>query len=104
MEFMKTIFIQDNELEYLPESICTLKLLESLSLINNNLKSLPENIGNLKSLINLALIGNPFLKSLPLSITQLDNLSNLALDDRTLSNFPKDFEILRKIGFLNTKI
>ncbi len=52
------LYLRDNQLTTLPESIGNLTLLTELDLDNNQLTSLPESIGNLTQLTGLALHDN----------------------------------------------
>ncbi|MFX1398268.1 MAG: leucine-rich repeat domain-containing protein, partial [Promethearchaeota archaeon] len=61
---LKDLYLHDNKLKKLPESIRNLKSLRKLNLSNNRLKSLPEAIGHLVTLHRLYLDVNQ-LESLP---------------------------------------
>jgi len=76
---LKTLYLSDNQLTELPDSIGNLTKLERLSLVMNQLTELPEWIGNLTNLIKLELNINQ-LTELPDSIGNLTNLERLYLD------------------------
>ncbi|MFW9823886.1 MAG: leucine-rich repeat domain-containing protein [Candidatus Thorarchaeota archaeon] len=93
-------------LNYLPESISQLKLLQTLDLRNNNLTELPESIGKLNFLEELILHDNA-LKSIPESIGNLKNLGILHLDNNELKSLPDTICNLKTwapIGLTNNKI
>ncbi|MHA2007379.1 MAG: leucine-rich repeat domain-containing protein [Promethearchaeota archaeon] len=93
-------------LNYLPESISQLKLLQTLDLRNNNLTKLPESIGILEFLEELILHDNA-LKSIPESIGNLKNLGILHLDNNELTTLPDTICNLKTrspIGLTNNKI
>ncbi|CAI5997538.1 unnamed protein product [Closterium sp. NIES-64] len=67
-------------LEELPEGACSLKHLETLSLIKcDKFRCLPENVGRLSALSTLVLDLLPLLASLPASICQLSSLETFFL-------------------------
>ena len=76
---VRELYLYNNHLTYLPESIGNLTSLVYLYLENNQLTSLPESIGNLTSLVYLNLENNQ-LTSLPESIGNLTSLIELHLD------------------------
>ena len=93
-------------LNYLPESIGQLKLLQTLDLRNNNLTELPESIGKLEFLEELILHDNS-LRSVPESIGNLKNLGLLHLDNNDLTTLPETICNLKTwapIGLTNNKI
>jgi len=93
-------------LNYLPESIGQLKLLQTLDLRNNNLTELPESIGKLEFLEELILHDNA-LRSVPESIGNLKNLGILHLDNNDLTTLPDTICNLKTwspIGLTNNKI
>ena len=85
---MKKLYLEDNELETLPEFIGNLSNLTHLYLIRNELKTLPESIGNLSNLTHLYLQENE-LETLPESIGNLSNLKELHLYDNKLTHTEK---------------
>ncbi|KKL20502.1 hypothetical protein LCGC14_2454840, partial [marine sediment metagenome] len=72
------LYLNDNQLTQLPESIGSLENLKELYLHDNQLTKLPESIGNLISLRVLSLWDNQ-LTQLPESIGNLKNLKYLKL-------------------------
>ena len=109
---LKKLFLQNNKLKSIPETLGGLKRLESLylfknlltelpslicNLVNlkvidlgfNNIKTLPKQIGNLKSLEVLMLTNNK-IHELPIGIDRLQSLKILALGSNHIHNIPKD--------------
>ena len=83
-----SLYLPDNQLTSIPESIGNLSSLEKLSLYSNQLTTLPESIGNLSSLIWLGFFDNQ-LTTLPESIGNLSSLENLYLDSNQLTTLPE---------------
>ena len=76
---LKWLWLEDNQLTELPNSIGNLTNLEKLWLVNNQLTELPQSIGNLTNLKKLNLRGNR-LTELPQSIGNFTNLESIWLD------------------------
>jgi leucine-rich repeat protein SHOC2 len=79
--------LPQNRLTTLPESIGNLDNLHRLYLCRNKLTTLPESIGNLRRLTMLRLYGNQ-LHCLPQSIGNLIDLYELMLDYNQLNSLP----------------
>jgi hypothetical protein len=77
---LQELYLNDNQLKKLPETICNLSSLVVLNVANNSLKALPQNLGHLKKLKLLSLNANKHLKHLPKSICQAQRLTTLELD------------------------
>ncbi|MEI8301230.1 MAG: leucine-rich repeat domain-containing protein, partial [Chlamydiota bacterium] len=82
------LFLYDNQLTALPDSISQLTALRVLTLKNNQLTTLPESIGQLTALQILGLEGNQ-LTTLPESIGQLTALRILSLEGNQLTTLPE---------------
>lgn len=93
---------KEKGLDYLdlPESVCSLKNLEILSLTGQKIQHLPKDIGNLKELIKLELPINQ-LTSLPKSIGQLRKLKILSTAANPLKVFSKELLLLTNLVELN---
>lgn len=117
------------DITFIPDEICSLIKLKSLSLQGINIQSLPEDIGDLSLLEDLYLMYTPItelpdsfsnlsslqfltlsytkLKELPDSICQLTSLKELYLDNTEISKLPDNIGNLVNLETLdisNTKI
>lgn len=72
--------VSNNQLQELPDTICSLQNLSHLNVSNNRLKKLPKNIGHCINLQILNLKGNDSLKELPTSLAGARFLSQLLID------------------------
>jgi Leucine-rich repeat (LRR) protein len=59
---LKYLYLHDNELSRLPDTIAQFSDLEELLVADNQLTSLPESFAKLKKLRSLELYGNKFSK------------------------------------------
>ena len=80
---IKTLSLSNNKLYTLPEDICLIKGLKSLSLHGNRLRELHSSIGQLVHLEKLDLRSNQ-LTYLPTAISQLRNLKHLDASENLL--------------------
>jgi tetratricopeptide (TPR) repeat protein len=90
----------------LPECIGNLTKLEGLYLDSNKLESLPTSIENLVNLYEIYIRSNN-LKSLPQEIGNLEHLGRLMLNDNPLASLPKSMSRLTNLVDLyiqNTKL
>jgi Leucine-rich repeat (LRR) protein len=90
------IFLMNNQLSELPDSILKLKSLEYLNGCYNKLTHLPKTFGGLKNLKELILNDNQ-LTSLPDSFGNLENLEILNLDHNMIREIPESFGNLRNL-------
>ena len=79
-------------MKQLPNSIGSLKNLQTLNISGNSLKEIPLSISGLVSLKTLDLRNNPKLKRIPKDVAQLRGLDTLLLDEKHI-NYP-DQEIV----------
>ncbi|XP_038971025.1 putative disease resistance RPP13-like protein 1 isoform X1 [Phoenix dactylifera] len=101
LQFLRTITINDTEIERLPDSIGDLLHLRYLDLDRTNIRYLPESIGCLINLQILMLSGCRFLHTLPKAITKLCNLRCLRVGRETrLSHVPKGISKLKDLNHL----
>lgn len=102
---LKTLMLDDwHELEELPEVICRLHWLSTLSLVKCSLKHLPQSFGELTSLTHLSLEACDRLEELPSSLEKLKALRFLNLKRCTsLKKLPSSFGELRALQGLNMK-
>ncbi len=89
-----------NDIKSLPKGINTLRKLKTLSLENCQLNELPTEIGKLKKMEVLNLKSNS-LSSIPSEIKQLKQLKNLNLALNSLSIIPTELQQLKKLEHLN---
>ena len=84
-------------------TISALKNLEKLYLDNNNLTTIPDSIGNLKNLKGLYLHNNN-LTTIPDSIGNLKNLEVLDLDNNGVIMCNADLQHIKNLYVANTTI
>jgi leucine-rich repeat protein SHOC2 len=96
---MYLLDIQGNMLTTLPENIGNLSKLNYLNLCENNLTDLPDNFGNLSNLTELRLSSNQ-LCHLPKNFGNLINLEKLVLCDNQLSALPENIGNFTKLTAL----
>ncbi|XP_056135379.1 leucine-rich repeat serine/threonine-protein kinase 1 [Lampris incognitus] len=85
-----------------PDPVCPIEFpimlrdsLEVLFLNNNQLESVPQSVCGLHSLTELYLCTNPGIRKLPVELGQLSNLWQLDVEDLNISNVPQE---VRKEG------
>ncbi len=94
------MYLSDNQLKNLPETIGNLTNLTHLYLSDNQLKNLPEIIGNLTNLIVLDLKNNQ-LTNLPKQIKVIENIRELDLRENKLINLAESIGFLQSLTQLN---
>jgi Leucine-rich repeat (LRR) protein len=87
---LKTLHLDYNKIENIPQEIGNLTNLEVLYISYNNLKSISESIGMLTKLSWFS-IDNNNLKSIPESISLLTNLCEFYIDPSQKELVPKSF-------------
>ncbi len=90
----------DKKIKALPEEICRLKNLQTLTLKDNIIEQLPDCFGSLSKLQKLDLRDN-LLDTFPASFTQLKNLKWLDLKANDFSELPTDFQKLTALKEVN---
>lgn len=83
--FLKSLFLNDNNLQRLPSDISELKHLVHLDLSGNKLRSLPVELGDMISLREL-LLNNNILRILPCELGRLFLLQSLGVSGNPLSH------------------
>lgn len=83
--FLKSLFLNDNNLQRLPPDIAELKHLIHLDLSGNKLRSLPVELGDMISLREL-LLNNNVLRILPCELGRLFLLQSLGVSGNPLSH------------------
>ncbi|MBM3207947.1 MAG: hypothetical protein FJZ57_05005 [Chlamydiae bacterium] len=97
---LRDFIVSQNNLVYLPESICNMEGLMVLYLSGNKLQAIPARIGNIRNLTNLSLEKNQ-LQDLPYSIAGLSKLTNLDLSYNRFSFVPEPILYLSSLKRLH---
>ena len=97
---LKEIYLNENRLVKLSDTICCLKCLEKLQLTGNQLEYLPEKFGEIQSLTSFTADEN-ILQKLPKTFGLLENLEELELSCNCLSVIMDGFGMLRSLKVLN---
>jgi internalin A len=97
---LRELFLDQNSLTSLPDSIGQLKSIEWLTITDNQLTSLPEAIGQMTRLTNLFVSGNQ-LTSLPESLSQLKRLRRLDVSNNQLAALPPWLRALKSLRELH---
>lgn len=98
---LQKLTIEKYDRPALPESICALKNLKSLSIVNSNIEQLPSLIGELNNLIVMDLTDCHKLFELPATFSQLIHLERLSLAGTLLSELPECITKLTDLHELN---
>eukprot|EP01119_Soliformovum_irregulare_P002759 TRINITY_DN13017_c0_g1_i1.p1 TRINITY_DN13017_c0_g1~~TRINITY_DN13017_c0_g1_i1.p1 ORF type:complete len:244 (-),score=19.83 TRINITY_DN13017_c0_g1_i1:7-738(-) len=98
-EMLTYLELSRNDMEIVPDKICTLINLRTLYLDRNRILRLPENIGNLPYLIRLDLHDNQ-LTQLPLSMTEMWSLRRLSLYGNNITWVHPEFSQLTELSVL----
>jgi Leucine-rich repeat (LRR) protein len=96
------LFIDDDRLTVLPNSIGALTQLQCLGLSCNSLTHVPETIIGLEQLIELT-VWSESLTVLPDSISKLKRLKELQLDCKHLTHLPNSLECLKNLHRLTIR-
>jgi len=91
--FLKHLNLNNNKLQFIPDEIGSLDLLEVLKLDDNQLQFVPATIGLLNNLKLLSLSNNQ-LQSLPDTLGSFGNLKYLYLNNNRLQSLPDSFSSL----------
>lgn len=84
---LKSLSLNNNKLTVLPDELCSLKKLDTLSLNNNHLRELPSTFGQLSALKTLSLSGNQ-LQALPPQLCNLRHLDVVDLSKNQIRSIP----------------
>jgi Leucine-rich repeat (LRR) protein len=80
MESLGFLYLLNNNLNEIPQSIGSLKNLVQLHIGKNDLTTLPHTLGELESLSELNLIGSGPMLAIPSDICNLHSLEYLSVD------------------------
>lgn len=80
---LKKLWLEDNDFEHFPISLCSCTSLISIRMSGNKLKSLPHNIADLANLEDIALDNNEF-EEFPRGLLNLINLKHMWLRQNKL--------------------
>lgn len=83
LHFLKELYLQKNELSFLPKEIAELQNLEVLDVSNNRLASIPPEMGKMINLKVLKLNDN-FLSFIPMELGTLYQLETLLIENNPL--------------------
>ena len=93
-EFLHKLYLNHNNLDYLPTSIGRLKSLVELDVSGNQLRELPVEIGMLTNLERLMLVDN-HLRTLPFELGHLYKLTALGVEGNPLNEDDMKIRIMR---------
>ncbi len=97
---IRRLYINQNKLTEIPESIGNLRMLVSIDLSANYLLKIPESIGNLRQLIRLFLEDNK-ISALPGNLAHLAALTDLFLDRNRFTMIPAVIQYLHALRDFN---
>jgi Leucine-rich repeat (LRR) protein len=103
---LKFLKLDENNIDILPDSVCSLPLLEELSLGNNPMHSFCEDLPSLQNLRSLNLLGVK-LRQIPLGIEDLNSLEFLSFGNKELESAPMHLgklKNLKQIRFLHNDL
>lgn len=92
INYPQELYVQENNIQKLPDEIVNLKQLSILNVSKNKLKCLPEAMGELKNLNILDLSHNKALKKLPKSLGQAQQITQIQLEGLKLSYPSEDIQ------------
>ncbi|CAF2404439.1 unnamed protein product [Rotaria sp. Silwood2] len=97
---LRTLSVNDNELQTIPMEISLMVNLKNLSLRNNQIVQLPDCFGQLKKLENIQL-GQNQLRSLPSSFANLSSLRQLIISNNRFTTIPESILKLTNLQLLD---
>jgi len=97
---IKTLWLDDNQLDTFPICLCSIPGLEVLRLTGNNITSIPQSVAVLINLVTLALDNNN-ITEFPTGILHLPRLEHLWLRQNKLAILPENVDELTKLKTLS---
>ncbi|CAF1375216.1 unnamed protein product [Rotaria magnacalcarata] len=97
---LRTLSLNDNELQTIATEISLMVNLRNLSVRNNQIAQLPDCFGQLKKLENIQLAQNQ-LRSLPSSFASLNSLRQLVLSNNSFTTIPESILKLTNLQLLD---
>ncbi|UJR21068.1 hypothetical protein I4U23_024168 [Adineta vaga] len=97
---LRTLSLNDNELQTIPTEISLMVNLKNLSIRNNQIGQLPDCFGQLKKLENIQLSQNQ-LRTLPSSFANLNSLRHLTLSHNYFTTIPESILKLQNLQLLD---
>ena len=92
--------LSDNQLTKISDHFSEFKFLKSLRLDNNHIENLPQFIGKFERLEVLSLCGN-LISKLPTSIQFLNNLLQFKISKNKIESLPIEFGLLKSLEILH---
>lgn len=97
---LKSLWLDDNQLDTFPVVLCSLINLTELRLSSNQMPFVPQSISALKNLTTLALDNNK-LTEFPVGILDLTCLEHLWIRQNLLTELPENIDVLEKLQTLS---
>ena len=97
---LKSLWLDDNQLDTFPVVLCSLINLTELRLSSNQMPFVPQSISALKNLTTLALDNNK-LTEFPVGILDLAFLEHLWIRQNLLTELPENIDVLEKLQTLS---
>jgi len=97
---LRKVWLEDNDFEEFPLSLCQLEGLECLRMSGNKLSSLPANLNSLKNLKSIYLENNS-LTEFPRGLLELTALTSLWLRQNKIPSMPDDIDKLENLQVLS---
>lgn len=97
---LRELYVSNNRLKTLPNSIGQLKNLRLLNLSDNLLKILPSSLGQLTKLTSIDVSRNPNLKVLPKELCGAINLTSITLDIENVTYPPSEISQMGTIEIM----
>ncbi len=97
---IKTLWLDDNQLDSFPTCLCSITGLEVLRLTGNNISSIPQSLALLVNLVTLA-IDNNKLTEFPIGCLHLPKLEHLWLRQNKIQVLPENIDEMSSLKTLS---